>query len=357
VQIVPLPSNSQDASVLVSPKNVIALQAGEIVQAEVLTVTETTVAVRMKSTILEARTNLPLKEGEVLSLLVEEAGQEIRLRLLHGNGEGSARAIRATIMTALAALKDLKPAANDIKLLSRFIENASQGLRNVMPELNMLEKLLPSLNGMSGPVLKKAVENSGVFFEAKLRLLAMGEKQEHDGATVVSKDMKAALLMLKESLGSEELVDRLIQSGIRTERLMDAVDNLLKNTELVQLQSRLNDTLQVFVPFVWQDLKDGELVFRESDRERSGDRAYSCTVNLDLDSVGKVSARVLLQTGGIYVDVLAEDERFSRMLQDGSAELTGRFEAAGIRLAGLSIRRESGIETAPERAGGLSLRV
>ncbi|HTF99757.1 MAG TPA: flagellar hook-length control protein FliK [Nitrospirota bacterium] len=359
MQIAPVPIASQDANVIVSPKNLIALQLGEIVQAEVLTVTDTMVAVRMKSTILEARTDLPLTEGQVLSLQVEEAGPEIRLRLLQ-HDEQSAGAVRSTIMNALAALKDLKPAAGDLQVIARFLETASQGLKQTLPELNVLERMLPALENLSGPALKKAVQESGVFFEAKLRLLVMNES---DGAAAAKPtetsltDMKAALLQLKESLGTAGMLERLIQSGMRPERLTAAVDNVLKNTELFQLQSQLSDTLQVFVPFVWQDLREGELVFREAERGLPGEHACSCTINLDLDRVGKVSARVLLQGGLVYVDMLAENDVFSRMLEDNSALLKARFDTAGLRIGGFTFRRESSIESGPGQAGGLNLRV
>lgn len=360
MQITPVPISSQESNVLISPKTVIALQLGEVVQAEVLTVTDTMVAVRMKSTILEARTNLPLKEGEVLSLLVEETGQEIRLRLLQ-NSENSAGAIRSTIMTALAALKDLKPAAGDMKALSRFIEHASQGLKQMLPELVELERLLPAFETISGAVLKSAVRDSGVFFEAKLRLLALGGQDDamRDMRTsaAAKTDMKAALLRLKESLGDADIAERLMQSGVRPERLLDAVDNLLRTTELFQLQSRLTDTLQLFVPFVWQELKDGELVFREAEREQPGEPACSCTLNLELERVGRVSARVLLQGGTVYADVLAEDEAFSKMLDADSDVLKARLETGGIRLGGLTIRREPVLSASPAQAGALDLRV
>lgn len=360
VQIAPVPIQSQDSNIVVSPKNVIALQLGEIVQAEVLTVTDTMVAVRMKSTILEARTNLQLKEGEVLSLAVEEAGQQIRLRVVPSE-EQPAGAIRSTIMTALAALKDLKPAAGDLKVLSWFIGHASQGLKEQLPELTALERLLPAFDGLSGPALKKAVQDSGVFFEAKLRLLAAGAQ---DGlihrpllAASVRDDLKAALLQLRESLQNDDVARRLAQSGVGADKILDAVGNLLKNTELLQLQSRLSDTLQVFVPFVWQELKDGELIFRESERDRQGEASCSCTINLDLERAGKVSARVLLQAGRVYVDILAENAEFSRILQDNSDALRNRLGTAGIRLGELTFRRESVIESAPGLAGGFSLRV
>jgi hypothetical protein len=361
MQIPPIPLAGQEQSIVLSPRNAIALQTGEIVQATVLIVTETAVAVRMKNIILEAKTTLPLKQGETLSLLVEEAGKETRLRVLRENGDG-ARSVKDTILRAIAALKGLKPAAEDIKVLTALTANASRALRELLPELKVLQNLASSLEGLSGSVLKGAVRDSGIFLEAKLRLLAAGAEQEGGASrdklqALVNNDLKAALLSLKESLGNRITAGRLLQSGVDVNRLMSAAENLLKNTELLQLQSRLSDSLQAFVPFAWKELKDGELVFRESDRDRHGEQAYSCTVNLDLARTGWVSARLLLQSGLIFVDVIAEDELFCRVLQDHADLLRQQFESAGVRLEGLTIRREPRGETRPQQAGGLNIKV
>ncbi len=358
MQIPPLP---QESTVQVTQKNVIALQTGETVQAEVLTVTETAVAIRMKNSVIEARTNLPLKEGEVLSLLVEQTGQDIQLRVLQGN-DGSPGSFKSAILAALDTLKGLEPASNDIEILTSFIANASEEIMQTLPGLNILEKLMPSVEVLSGNVLKSAVEGSGVFFETKLRLLL--SEPEQDSPTVngkiqdlVNNDMKAALLSLQEALGDKDLVGRLLQSGVQTDRLTAAVDNLLKNTEMLQLQSKLSDTLQVFVPFAWQNLKNGELIFRESGREGPGEESYLCTINLDLENIGRISAGVLLQAGKVYVDMIAEDGKFSEILQDNSEQLARQFEALGITLGGFTMRHESQIDPRLSEAGGLNIHI
>jgi Flagellar hook-length control protein FliK len=361
MQIPTLPQLNQGPILLVNTKNVLSLQTGEIVEAEVITVTDSAVAIRMKNSIIEARSNLPLKEGEVLSLLVEQDGQGVRLRIIQGNGDTST-AIKNSILAALDMPKELEPASDDIKILSQFIANASSGLRDILPELNVLEALMPSLEKLSGNVLKKAVQDSGVFFEAKLRLLLMdadenGFTADRKIQDLVNGDMKAALLSLKGSLGSVEMVEKLVLNGLRTDKLIDAVNNLLKNTELLQFQSKLSNTLQVFVPFVWQELNNGELIFRESGREHQNEGAYLCTINLDLEHAGRLSASLLLQAGQIYVDVAAENEKFSGILQDNREQLNGQFKAVGLKLGGLNIRQEVRIDTLLSRAGGLNIRI
>ncbi len=361
MQIPSIPQTNQDSTLLVSAKNVPTLQEGEIVQAEVLTVTDTAVAIRMKNSILEASTDLPLKQGEVLTMLVEEAGQDMRLRLIQEDGGGPA-SIKSTVLSALNALKELKPAAADMKVLSSFIEAMPQAVKESLPGLSVLEKMVVSVEDLSGSVLKAAVQDSGVLFEAKLRLLILGEGQEDTELnqklqTLTSSDMKAALLSLREQLDNSTVANRLLQNGVSADTLTAAIDTVLKNIELLQLQSRLSDTLQVFVPFVWKDLKDGELVFRESDRDKPGEEAYSCTVNLDLERVGKTSARLLLQSGKIYADVLTEKEDFFQLLRDNAMLFRKQADAAGIKLAGFTIHHTTRIENKPPQAGGLNIHI
>jgi hypothetical protein len=361
MQIPPIPQPSQENSLLVSTKNVPALQVGDIVQAEVLTVTETAVAIRMKSTILEARTNLPLREGEVLSLLVEEAGSQIRLRMLRGNGDDSV-SLKNTILSALGALKELKPAADDLKVLRSLIGTMPEALKEKLPGLPILERMMVSLEGLSGNVLKNAVRDSGALFEAKLRLFVMGEGSDESEpgpalSGLVQRDTKAALLGLKLALESPVVQGQLAQGGVKGEVLTAAVENMLKHIEFLQLQSRLTDTLQLFVPFAWKDLKEGELIFRQSEREQRGEESSTCTVNLDLERVGKMSARIQYQYKRIYIDVMVENARFSDLLQDKAAILQGQLEAAGINLGGLSIRHDTRIDIDPSHAGRLNVRV
>ncbi len=351
----------QDVNVAVSPKNALALQVGDIVQAQVMTVTDTAIAIRMKGNILDARTNVPLREGETITLIVEGKGDELRLRLLPPEGNDVA-SLKSTILSALASLKGAKPAAEDLKVLSAFIRNMPADLKTLLPELQILEKVLPSLAGLSGSTLKDAVQGSGVFLETKLRLLALQEGQgvlltDAKLGEAIKNDLKAALMALRDSMGKAAVADTLLKSGVKTDSIAAVADNLLKNIEVLQLQSRLSDTLQVFLPFVWQNLREGDLVFRESEQDRDGEQAYSCTVNLDLERAGRISATALLQSGLIHITMHADDEQFASQMQGHVELLREQFETAGLKLGNFTVQRSGKVDFTPSRAGGLDLRV
>lgn len=360
MQIPPTAHPSQDFQLSVSSKAQLLLRTGEIVQAEVLTITETAVALRMKDSIVEARTTLPLKEGDTILLKVEGRENELRLRLLPKDG-GDIASLKNTIMSAIATLKGAKPAADDLKLLAALIKNMPPGLIRSLPELQTLEKLLPSLAGITGGLLKGAIQDSGVFLEARLRLQVLhgaeGKPSFADQGQAAKNDLKAALMVLRDALARPDVADTLLRSGEKPASLAGAVDNLLRNIEVLQLQSRLNDTLQVFVPFVWQDLKEGELTFRESEKEREGDHACSCSLNLDLERSGKLSAWALLQSGGIHVNIAAENETFANLLRENAELLRDQFETAGLTLGSLVIQQPGAVDFTSAHANGLNLRV
>jgi hypothetical protein len=301
-----------------------------------------------------------LKEGDTILLKVEGWENELRLRLLPSAGDDIA-SLKNTILAALAALKGAKPAADDLKMLSALVNNMSLSLKSSLPELQMIEKLLPSLAGITGGQLKDAIQDSGVFFETKLRLMVLpgtrGNSLFADQGQAAKNDLKAVLMIIRDALARPDVADSLLRSGEKPALLAGAVDNLLRNIEVLQLQSRLNDTLQVFVPFVWQDLKEGELIFRESEQERDGDRAYSCTLNLDLERAGKLRAWALLQSGGIHVNIAAENDTFANVLQENAESLKKQFETAGLILGSLTIQQPGAVNFTFAHSNGLNLRI
>lgn len=360
MQIPPTPQPSQDFQLSVGSKTQLFLRTGEIVQAEVLTVTETAVAIRMKNSIVEARTTLPLKEGDTILLKVEGWENELRLRLLPKNGS-DITSLKNTILSAIATLKGAKPAAEDLKLLAALIKNMPLSLTSSLPELQTLEKLLPSLASITGGLLKDAIQDSGIFLETKLRLQVLqgteGKPSFADQGQAAKSDLKAALLILRDALDRPDVADSLLRSGEKPASLAGAVDNLLRNIEVLQLQSRLNDTLQAFIPFVWQELKEGELTFRESEQARDGDRAYSCTLNLDLERAGKLTAWALLQSGGIHVNIAAENEKFANLLQENAELLRIQFETTGLILGSLTIQQPGAVKFTSAHSNGLNIRI
>jgi hypothetical protein len=361
MQINPLPQSGQDLSLSLSARLPVSLQLGEIVEAEVLNVTETAAAIRMKGTIFEAQTSVQLKEGDTIRLRVEGWENQIRLRLLP-NGAGDGSAVRNMILAALTRLQGAKPAAQDLMVMDLFLKGLPESVKAAVPGLAGLEALLPSVGDLSATVLRSSVKDSGVFLETKLRLQVLGRDQglpetAAGSGQTVRQDLKAMLLLVHDALAGPEVRERLQAAGVKPENVMASAENLLRNIELLQLQSKLNETLQVFIPFVWKDLREGDLVFRESEQDRGGGRAYCCTVNLDLERAGKVSTQVLLQEGAVHVTLTGENERFLGLLEAGLDLLSGQLAAAGLRPGTIFTRHAPQMDFTTSRSGRLDIKV
>ncbi len=357
---IPIRQTGQLLSLFTNGTETLPLAAGEIVTAEVLGTGAGNVAtVRLKNAVLDVQTDVSLRKGDLLTLRVEKQENAVYLRLT-GSADQSA-SVRNAALSALAGFEKLKPATESITELVSLLSRLPEGLRENLPEIDVISSFLLQIDRLSGKTLKGMVENGGVFFESKLRILAYG--LEADGMTadieagrIIAGDLKAALLRLKDTLLSPSVLESL-STRVSTGDLLSALNAVLRNIEYCQLQSKLTDSLHFFLPLVWQQLKDGEIIMREYDHGKQGERSYACTVSLDLERAGKVRVDMLFQGGYIHVTCAAENSGFSQILQDGAQALEGQFKASGIRLGHLSVRHEPGLDLRKEyKGGGLSIR-
>jgi len=338
----------------------LSLRAGDVVKAEVLGVKpDNTATIRLNNMVLEVKAEVPVQKGDLLTLRVERQENFVYLRLA-GSASDTADPVANAILPALKGLQQLASGVEGMARLVNLLKQLPPGLRESMPEIEVAERFLLTMDQMSGQALKDAVQDGGVFFETKLRILAHGMEAEgtaSDAAArhIIAGDLKAALLRLKDTVLQQGFLDNIAQKGINGRELLDTLDGVLKNIEFYQLQSKLTESIQFFLPLFWKGLKDGELVMRESDRG-PGERSFSCSLHLDLERAGRVQANLLLQKGALHVNCAAEREDLFRLLQENAGIIEGQFESSGLRLGSLAIRHEKAIDFETHRAAGISIR-
>ncbi|MFA5073225.1 MAG: flagellar hook-length control protein FliK [Nitrospirota bacterium] len=312
------------------------LRIGELVRAVVKENTAAdTLMLQIGNGVVEAKTNLALNPGDVLLLRVDSLGAEIRLRLMTGSEEQDMLVTR-TLMSALAELKNLGPAARELDKLLLFFNQASPELKRSCPELGILEKLMLQAETITGGALKNAVRDSGILLETKLRVI-VEQGIEANVAASLNTDLKGILLKLKHALDDPSLAVRVQETGMGPRDLGQILDRLIGHIEFQQVQSKLNDSLQLFLPFVGDDCNEAWLSF-----SRKGDDAsnmtYSCTLNLELGRNGRVSSLINVQSGSLYIKMLCEDPAFAALLNDHAELLSQRFSVAGLRMGGFAIQ-------------------
>lgn len=346
-----------------SGKEVFPLRAGEIVTAEVLNVgANNDVTVRLKNTVLDVQTDVPLQKGDTLTLRVERQENAIYLRLAGNAAEQQVGSVKGTILAALNRFEGLRPGTEGMAKLVDMLSKLPESLRQNLPEIDIISRFLLQIDNLSGKTMKDMVQNGGVFFETKLRILALGLEAEGapadiEAGRIIANDLKASLLRLKDAFLAPAVLERL-RSSVSPDEVLGALNTVLRNIEFYQLQSKLTDSLQFFLPLVWQELKDGEIIVREYDCGKPGERSYACTINLDLDRTGKVRVVLVYQAGCVHVTFVAENSGFSRLLQDGADVLEQQFRSLGLRLGHLAVHHEPKIRFQRNPADeGLSIRV
>jgi flagellar hook-length control protein FliK len=349
-------------SLYASGREPLPLRAGEIVTADVLSVgSDNAATIRLKNTVLEVQTDVALKKGDTLTLRVEKQENTVYLRLA-GNAFEQPDSVKSALVSALSGFEKLKPAAEGMARLVNLLSRLPEPLKENLPEVDIISRFLLQIEHLSANAMKDMVQNGGVFFETKLRVLALGLEAEGgavdiEAGRIIAGDLKASLLRLKDTFLAPAVLEQ-VRSRISPDELLGALNTVLRNIEFYQLQSKLSDSLQFFLPLVWRQLKDGEIIVRQYDHGKPGERSYACTVNLDLERAGKVRVNLAYQAGYVHVTCAAENSAFSRLFQDGSDLLAGQFSASGLRLGHLAVHHEPQIDFrrnhAPE---GLSIRV
>ena len=133
------------------------------------------------------------------------------------------------------------------------------------------------------------------------------------------------------------------------------VDKFIKNIEFFQLSSKMNDMFSTFMPVLWDDIKDGEFMFRKY--KKQGGNAYACDINLDMETLGKMSVSVSIYKKAYYVTFLSEREDVVTLLNANKKLLTERFSAQGLNLSAINIAQKKDIYPGKAQTTGINVKI
>jgi len=229
-----IPSNHnifQAISITKSSDSNLNWKPGQIVQANVVSnVVDGLVNLRIGATILTAQVKTELEIGQKLTLEVIKLGDKPVLQLVAENKIQNQ--IEAAIRTVLPKQQ------NHAQLLSNLVEALSKNQLTRFPEqiqsvIKRLYQSLPDVNALkSADGVKSAINNSGLFLEAKL--------VQRSANTAFNQDFKANLLRLYRVLQQQVPLtsasgkpaqvtetNQPIRPGVQTS-IQSSIQNLLK---------------------------------------------------------------------------------------------------------------------------------
>ncbi|MBF0566949.1 MAG: hypothetical protein HQK89_17125, partial [Nitrospirae bacterium] len=131
--------------------------------------------------VITAQTNVPMSEGDRVTLQVIGGDKEIRLKFL-GVSQAQTTLPRMQLDTLQQRLQSLlsefsgsRLTSADFQQLSAVLKAIPPGIKDNFPEFSQLEKLMPDMEQMNGQALKTSVEGSGVLLETRLKLAVLQE--------------------------------------------------------------------------------------------------------------------------------------------------------------------------------------
>jgi hypothetical protein len=290
---------------------------------------------------------IPVALGEELLVKVQESGKQLKLSLINpGSGPNSSTGSGSHHLENLPE-EGLKGLQKDIKqILNQTL--TTQSAKNIpKPILNVLEGLsshfetfdLKKVIAEVMPRLKFQVDNSGIFFEKMLgsviaKLMHESETtsarqlaNHPDVQTIVKRDLKANLLILKNFVENEASPQKAFDSRTMTD-IRKAVDVLL--TDITNQQGRAVKHLDSPEPFqvftyalpLEEEKQAAKLKIYYQKKQNSGSKkGFQISLLLSMDRLGAVRTDFYLLEKDLTVTFFVKDPSTKTKIQENCSEL------------------------------------
>jgi len=290
---------------------------------------------------------IPVTLGEELLVKVQESGKQLKLSLLNpelnkisatesgprdwGNlsGEG-----------VNGIQKNIKQILNQT-LTAQFAETIPKSILNILRSLNSHFASFDLINVMSEavPRLKSYVDNSGIFFEKMLesvitRIINESEAPSFrqlashpDVQTVVERDLKANLLVLKNFADNEAALQKAFD-GRSLATLRKAVDFLLADISGQQDRAvTQRDSAEPFQVFTYvlpleDEKQSAKLRIYYQKKQKSGSKkGFQISLLLSMNPLGELRTDFYLLEKDLTVTLFVKDRSTKTKIQQNYQDL------------------------------------
>ncbi len=220
--------------------------------------------------------------------------------------------------------------------LSTFTSNFASNLNPLLSNLKeSLENLNPNDHNLQNQVMK-FVEK----IESIIKDLANPSLQKND-QTNLTEDVKSVLLKMQDELASK--------TDSKSQELAKQVDKLLTQIDYQQLLSLSSNSNNVYLPFFWEMLEEGNISMKKTDEEK-----FYCQINLTLKDFGKVDLMLALyDKNKLDLTVYAQREHFKTALRDNMQALKialNSVELIPVNIKLLDLKDENESKDEPTKA-------
>ena len=214
--------------------------------------------------------------------------------------------------------------------LSTFSNNF---MSNLSPLLTTLKENLESLNPTNSNL-----QNHLTKLVDKVEHLIQDLVNNPKGEVKVAEDMKTVLLKMQDELATK--------TDVKSQDLAKQVDKLLTQIDYHQLASLTSNANNVYLPFLWEMLEDGNISMKKTEEEK-----FYCQINLTLKDFGKVDLMLALyDKNKLDLTIYAQREHFKIALRDNMQQLKVALNSVDlipVNIKLLDLKEEKGIVEEP----------
>ena len=214
--------------------------------------------------------------------------------------------------------------------LSTFSNNF---MSNLSPLLTTLKENLESLNPNNSNL-----QNHLTKLVDKVEHLIQDLVNNPKGEVKVAEDMKTVLLKMQDELASK--------TDVKSQDLAKQVDKLLTQIDYHQLASLTSNANNVYLPFLWEMLEDGNISMKKTEEEK-----FYCQINLTLKDFGKVDLMLALyDKNKLDLTIYAQREHFKIALRDNMQQLKVALNSVDlipVNIKLLDLKEEKGVVEEP----------
>jgi hypothetical protein len=337
----PIISNPAEILQASKPATNLPLAVGEQVEALVLGQDrQQKVLLQMKNTVITADSRLPLKQGEKLTLCVDQLHPSIVLKVTAREMSETQKVNEFLRMyrSNPDALKDWITTAKDflsgdnLKDITTYI-----GKKDLQALQKGLDKIIMTKDSLTNPLfVKKFVASLGLTLEKTLRkALSDPSALKND---IFTDNLKLLLLKTESMLQGLPLSHAEDETG--TSQLIKSLLNftelgekIIEHYQIINCLAQEQDNLFVLqIPFQHPDGIRTQDIFIEVDHQKSTsdpDRQYRVVLFLDMDALGKVVCDISIKNKHLNCTLTSKDQDTCDFLSDLLKELQDKLSASG----------------------------
>jgi len=246
------------------------------------------------------------------------------------------------------ALKELLPKEQSTSLLlNQLVKNLAQN-ENVSETLKRLAqdilRNLPTKQQLTeSSQLKKNIDNSGLFLEAKLA------QSESKPASNLNLDLKAKLTQLVNALQQDKGV---VEKNTASLELQTKSEGALARLVLNQLKSLPQDEANrqvwtVELPFVdKKQAKSLQIQIEEENHKNAeqDNKTWSATLSLEPPNLSPLHCKISFFNGTVHANFWSETGKTTQIIEGNLDYLSERFEAIGLKPGNLNAQQKKHTE-------------